>query len=93
MKLNNSISDADYQLAVVNFRQTLYSALADVDNALSARSQYRQQGERLTQAPCWRRGRKSCTSCAIRRCGTTERLAGCARNAPYRRGKPAGKPL
>jgi hypothetical protein len=29
--------------------------------------QYRQQGERLTQAPCWRRGRKSCTSCAIRR--------------------------
>ncbi|WP_062787712.1 hypothetical protein [Aquitalea pelogenes] len=50
MKLNNSISEADYQLAVVNFRQTLYSALADVDNALSARQQYRQQGERLTQA-------------------------------------------
>lgn len=50
MKLNNSISEADYQLAVVNFRQTLYSALADVDNALSARSQYQQQGERLTQS-------------------------------------------
>ena len=50
MKLNNSISAADYQLAVVNFRQTLYSALADVDNALSARSQYQQQGERLTQS-------------------------------------------
>lgn len=50
MKLNNSISDADYQLAVVNFRQTLYSALADVENALSARSQYQQQGERLTQS-------------------------------------------
>jgi len=48
MKLNNSISDADYQLAVVNFRQTLYAALADVENALSARSQYQQQGERLT---------------------------------------------
>lgn len=47
MRLNAQISAADYQLAVVNFRQTLYAALADVENALSARSQYQQQGRRL----------------------------------------------
>lgn len=47
MRLNTQISAADYQLAVVNFRQTLYAALADVENALSARSQYQQQGQRL----------------------------------------------
>ena len=48
MRLNTQISAADYQLAVVNFRQTLYAALADVENALSARSHYQQQGQRLT---------------------------------------------
>jgi NodT family efflux transporter outer membrane factor (OMF) lipoprotein len=38
MKLNVEIATADYEEAVVNFRQTLYSALSDVENALSARS-------------------------------------------------------
>ena len=40
MKLNVKISEADYEEAVVNFRQTLYSALRDVENALAARSTY-----------------------------------------------------
>lgn len=41
------ISEAEYQRAIVNFRQTLYSALADVENSLSARHQYRAQAEKL----------------------------------------------
>lgn len=40
MKLNIEISKTDYEEAVVNFRQTLYSALSDVENALSARTNY-----------------------------------------------------
>lgn len=38
MKLNVKISESEYEEAVVNFRQTLYAALRDVENALSARS-------------------------------------------------------
>ncbi len=34
MKLNVEISKTDYEEAVVNFRQTLYSALSDVENAV-----------------------------------------------------------
>jgi NodT family efflux transporter outer membrane factor (OMF) lipoprotein len=40
MKLNIEISKTDYEEAVVNFRQTLYSALSDVENTLSARTNY-----------------------------------------------------
>lgn len=36
MKLNVEIAKTDYEEAVVNFRQALYSALSDVENALSA---------------------------------------------------------
>jgi outer membrane protein TolC len=43
MKLNIEISKADYEEAVVNFRQTLYSALSDVENALSARTNYAEE--------------------------------------------------
>lgn len=43
MKLNIEISRADYEEAVVNFRQTLYSALSDVENALSARTNYAEE--------------------------------------------------
>jgi NodT family efflux transporter outer membrane factor (OMF) lipoprotein len=42
-----TISEAEYQRAIVNFRQTLYSALADVENSLSARIQYQAQAEKL----------------------------------------------
>jgi outer membrane protein TolC len=34
---------------VVNFRQTLYSALGDVENALSSRQQLAEQGLRLEE--------------------------------------------
>jgi NodT family efflux transporter outer membrane factor (OMF) lipoprotein len=40
-------SEAEYEQAVRAFRQTLYNALAEVENSLSARQQYRDQGEKL----------------------------------------------
>lgn len=49
MQINNDIADIDYQTAVVNYRKTLYSAFEDVDNAISAKQQYRYQGDKLTQ--------------------------------------------
>ena len=49
MKLSNQLSQAQYEEAVVNFRQTLYQAFSDVENALSARTQFARQGELLTQ--------------------------------------------
>jgi NodT family efflux transporter outer membrane factor (OMF) lipoprotein len=48
-QLNIKVSQADYEFAVVNFRQSLYSALSDVENALSAREQYSQQAALLMQ--------------------------------------------
>jgi NodT family efflux transporter outer membrane factor (OMF) lipoprotein len=50
MQLNVKISDADYEVAVVNFRQTLYAALGDVENALSGRTQYEVEGKQLEEA-------------------------------------------
>jgi NodT family efflux transporter outer membrane factor (OMF) lipoprotein len=50
MQLNIQVSEALYQEAVVNFRQTLYTALGDVDNALSARQQLAQQAARLQES-------------------------------------------
>jgi len=47
MKLKTGVSQADYDLAVVQFRQSLYTALGDVENALSAHRQYLAQGEQL----------------------------------------------
>ncbi|QHI97874.1 efflux transporter outer membrane subunit [Xylophilus rhododendri] len=47
MDLNVRVSQAQYEQAVVTFRQTLYQALADVDNALSARQRYAEQGAQL----------------------------------------------
>jgi NodT family efflux transporter outer membrane factor (OMF) lipoprotein len=49
MRLNNQLSQAQYEAAVINFRQTLYVAFSDVENALSARTQYARQGELLAQ--------------------------------------------
>lgn len=43
MKLNVGVSQADYDSAVAQFRQTLYAAFSEVDNALSARQQYARQ--------------------------------------------------
>jgi NodT family efflux transporter outer membrane factor (OMF) lipoprotein len=54
MQRNVAISQADADAAVLGFRQTLYTALADVDKALSARTQLNAQAlaqnERLAQA-------------------------------------------
>lgn len=49
-RLNISVSEAEYQQAVAEFRQTLYSALGDVEKALSAHTQYGIKGERLAQS-------------------------------------------
>lgn len=45
-----ALSEAKYEAAVVAFRQTVYSALSDVDNALSARAKNAEQGKRLWEA-------------------------------------------
>lgn len=54
MQRNVAISQAEADAAVLNFRQTLYQALSDVDQGLSAQTQYTAQTkalqERLTQA-------------------------------------------
>ncbi|MGY6269921.1 efflux transporter outer membrane subunit [Achromobacter denitrificans] len=47
MQLNIKISKADYEERVVAFRQALYQAMADVENALSNRTQLAQQAEQL----------------------------------------------
>ncbi len=49
MQLSIRVSETLYEEAVVNFRQTLYTALGDVDNALSSRQQLAQQGARLEE--------------------------------------------
>ena len=48
--LDIKISEAQLDEAVVNFRQTLYTAFGDVDNALSSRQQLTAQAALLEQA-------------------------------------------
>jgi len=43
MKRDLAISQLDYEKAIVQYRQTLYQAFADVENALSARTEISQQ--------------------------------------------------
>lgn len=50
MQRNVAISQADYELAVLGFRQTWYQALADTENALSARTQYEVQAQQLQRS-------------------------------------------
>lgn len=50
MRLNTKVSQNQLEEAVVNFRQTLYQAMRDVENALSARTQYAAQAILLKQA-------------------------------------------
>ena len=50
MRYNIKISQADYEQAVVEYRQSLYEALAEVENALSARRTYASQATSLIQA-------------------------------------------
>ncbi|WP_286742793.1 TolC family protein, partial [Aquabacterium sp. UBA2148] len=44
---NVDISKTDHELAIRGFRQSWYTALSEVDNALASRLRYEQQGERL----------------------------------------------
>jgi outer membrane protein TolC len=41
------ISETEYEQRVIAFRQTLYNALAEVENGLSARQQYQEQADKL----------------------------------------------
>lgn len=50
MRRNIAISQTDHDSAVIGWRQSWYSALSDVDNALASRQQYEQQGLRLQEA-------------------------------------------
>lgn len=43
MKKDLAISDLDYEKSIIQYRQTLYQAFADVENALSARTELNQQ--------------------------------------------------
>ncbi len=49
-RLNTQIAEAATEQAVVEFRQTLYEALQDVENALSARTHYLQQETALRRS-------------------------------------------
>jgi len=50
MQRNVAVSQADYEQAVLGFRQTWYQALTDVENALSARTQYEVQAQHLQRS-------------------------------------------
>lgn len=50
MRLDVAVADTDYEEAVVTFRQTLYQAMADVENALSARQSLAEQHALLQQS-------------------------------------------
>ncbi len=50
MRLDVKISETQYEEAVVNFRQALYTALGEVENALSAGEQYEAQQKELEKA-------------------------------------------
>nr|WP_320009575.1 efflux transporter outer membrane subunit [uncultured Desulfobulbus sp.] len=47
MQRNIKISENEYQQAIIEFRQSLYTALSEVENTLSARKQYRLQADKL----------------------------------------------
>ncbi|MGB2078823.1 MAG: efflux transporter outer membrane subunit [Vibrio sp.] len=49
MQINNDIADVDYQSAVISYRQVLYQAFQDVDNALADRQNYFYQAQKLQQ--------------------------------------------
>lgn len=50
MQLDIDVARTDYELAVTSFRQTLYEALADVENDLAGRRHYAEQEGMRTRA-------------------------------------------
>nr|WP_319534675.1 TolC family protein [uncultured Vibrio sp.] len=49
MENNKAIADVEYKTAIVNYRQVLYTAFQDVENALSAREKLMYQSARLQE--------------------------------------------
>ena len=49
-RLTVAVSQTQYEEAVVGFRQSLYTALSEVENALSSRAQLRAESEKLALA-------------------------------------------
>ena len=49
-RLSVGVSQTQYEEAVVGFRQSLYTALSEVENALSSRTQLRDESEKLALA-------------------------------------------
>ncbi|MFZ6041873.1 efflux transporter outer membrane subunit [Vibrio natriegens] len=49
MENNKAIADVEYKTAIVNYRQVLYTAFQDVENALSAREKLMYQSDRLQE--------------------------------------------
>jgi NodT family efflux transporter outer membrane factor (OMF) lipoprotein len=49
MELNKKIANLDVQTAIVDYRQTLYTAFKEVDNAISARQHYQYQEQKLRE--------------------------------------------
>jgi NodT family efflux transporter outer membrane factor (OMF) lipoprotein len=56
-QLNLKVSKSSYDQAVVEFRQTLYTAMSDVENILSARTQYALKAAQLKKA--WESAKES----------------------------------
>ena len=56
MQRNIKISESEYEEAIVRFRQTLYNAMLDVENSLSARMQLQAQAKQLELALASARG-------------------------------------
>lgn len=50
MQIDIAVSEAEYEVAVVDFRQTLYTAMAEVENALSNRNHLDTQAGLLQEA-------------------------------------------
>jgi len=74
MRLTVEASEADYEKAVVTFRQTLYAALCDVENALSARRHYADQATILNAAVQAARGAERLYEVRYRAGGSTMQL-------------------
>jgi len=49
MSLNKKIAEAQYQSAIIDYRQTLFTAFQDVDNALSEKQQLSYQAGKLLE--------------------------------------------
>ncbi len=71
-QLDTDIAGTAYQIAAANFRKTLYTALSEVDNALSAREQLARQvaprRRRMTKRWKWNARRKCVTAWARPTC-------------------------